>query len=95
MNDGTFLNLDLQPEAVTFKQKKINHLPITNKHYPGLELYKHRIIGAVQDDHPLFNRYYYIFLTNNQFIRYSIENDRAETGPINIDDHSWPGLLRD
>lgn len=95
LNDGTFLNLDLQPEAQTFKLRKINHAPITDKHYPGLERYKSRIIGAVQNDQPLFSRYYYIFLTNNEYIRYDIDNNRAETLPVKIDDVSWPGLLRD
>lgn len=95
MNDGTFLHLDLQPEAITFKLKKISHTPITNHDYPGLERYKNRIIGAVQNDLPLFNRYYYIFLTNNEYIRYSIDDNRAETGPLRVDDKSWPGLLHD
>lgn len=95
LSDGTFLHLDLQPEAATHKLHKISHIPITNSDYPGLERYKHRIIGAVQNDYPLFNRYYYIFLTNNEYIRYSIDNNRTETGPLKVNDESWPGLLRD
>ncbi|MCW8278993.1 hypothetical protein IMF27_28640 [Pseudomonas sp. PCH199] len=95
LNDGTFLNLDFQPQAVTQKLPPITHLPITDKYYPGLEPYKNRIIAAVQNDQPLFNCYYYIFLTNNEYIRYSIDDSRVDTGPRKIDDGTWPGLLRD
>ncbi|VVN30306.1 hypothetical protein PS662_04845 [Pseudomonas fluorescens] len=94
LNDGNFLNLELIYEGV-YKFPKINHVPITDKYYPGLERYKNRIIGAVQNDHPTFNRYYYIFLTNNECIRYNIGDNRIETGPVKINDETWPGLLRD
>ena len=94
LNDGTFLNLELIFEGI-YKHPKINHAPITDHYYPGLERYKNRIIGAVQNDQPLFNRYYYVFLTNNECIRYNIGDNQAETGPVKIDDTTWPGLLRD
>ncbi|WP_160107714.1 hypothetical protein [Pseudomonas izuensis] len=95
LNDGTFLHLDFKPEAVTHKLKTIRHASITNSNHPGLERYKHRIIGAVQNDHSIFSRYYYIFLTNNEYIKYDMDNNRVKTGPVKIDDLSWPGLLRD
>lgn len=94
LNDGTALSLELIFEGL-YKFPKIKHFAITDQHYPGLERYKNRIIGAVQNDQPSFNRYYYIFLTNNECVRYNIDDQRTETGPIKIDDGTWPGLLRD
>ncbi|HEF4762585.1 TPA: hypothetical protein SAN82_005059 [Pseudomonas putida] len=95
LNDGTFLHLSLQPEAVTQKLKPIIHRQITDAVYPGLERYKYRIIGAVQNDQPLFSRYYYIFLSNNEYLRYNMNENRVDSGPRKIDDGTWPGLLRD
>ena len=94
LNDGTFLSLELIFEGI-YKFPKIKHAPIINDYYPGLERFRNRIIGAVQNDQPLFNRYYYIFLTNNECIRYNIGAKKVETGPVKIDDTSWPGLLRE
>lgn len=90
MNDGTFLDLYLNRTS-----KNIQHRAITNDSLPGLERYKNRIIAAVQNDAPLRDNIYYIFLTNNEYIRYNIRTDRAETGPRPVNDHFWPGLLRD
>lgn len=75
-------------------EPRIQSKPITADTWPGLERYKDRIITAVQNDHPLAASLYYIFLTNNEYIRFNISTNRAETGPIKVDDHSWPGLLR-
>lgn len=94
LNDGTFLSLELIFHGV-FKFPKIKHTYITDSTYPGLGRYKNRIIGAVQNDQPLFSRFYYIFLTNNECIRYNIDDKRVEGGPVKIDENSWPGLLRD
>lgn len=89
MNDGTFLNL----EFISY-YSNIRHEAITNDSYPGLERYKNRIITAAQNDRAFVDSYYYIFLTNNEYIRYNIQENRAETGPRPVNDHSWPGLLR-
>jgi hypothetical protein len=88
MNDGHSLTYD-------YKQKRIRHESITHNSWPGLSAYKDRIITAVQNDRTLADSYLYIFLTNNQYIRYNMQRNRAESGPINVDDESWPGLLDD
>ncbi|MDR6927157.1 hypothetical protein [Pseudomonas sp. BE134] len=87
-NDGHYI-------IFNYITNKTTRLPITPESWPGLSPYKNRIIGAVQNDAPLFDTYYYIFLTNNEYIRYNLKNNKAETGPININDGNWPGLLRD
>jgi hypothetical protein len=88
MNDGHYVAFD-------YKRKLIKHEDINANSWPGLAPYKDRIITAVQNDRTFADSYYYIFLTNNQYIRYNIQKNRAESGPINIDDESWPGLLND
>lgn len=90
MNDGTFLNLEF-----ISKQSRIRHEAITNDSYPGLERYKNRIITAVQNDRAFADSYYYIFLTNNEYIIYNIQENKAETSPRPVNEQSWPGLLRD
>ncbi|MHC8332120.1 hypothetical protein [Pseudomonas sp. LB3P25] len=87
-NDGHYI-------IINQTTKKVTRAPITPDSWPGLAPYKNRIITAVQNDAPLIDSYYYIFLTNNEYIRYNIKDNRAETGPKKIDDVSWPGLLRD
>lgn len=88
MNDGHYLVVDL-----IAKQKVIRKQIAQD--WRGLNAYKHRIITAAQNDHPLFDKYYYIFLTNNEYLKYDITNNRVVAGPTQIDDESWPGLLRD
>ncbi|POA27400.1 MULTISPECIES: hypothetical protein [unclassified Pseudomonas] len=88
MNDGHFINLD-------FSKNKLTHEAITNTTWPGLQDYKDRIITAAQNDRTFTDSYYYIFLTHNEYIRYNIHENRAETGPCAVNDESWPGLLRD
>ncbi|MDR7286321.1 hypothetical protein J2X84_005185 [Pseudomonas corrugata] len=87
-NDGHYI-------IFNYITNKTTRLPVTPESWPGLSPYKNRIIGAVQNDAPLFDTYYYIFLTNNEYIRYNLKNNKAETGPIKINDGNWPGLLRD
>jgi hypothetical protein len=87
-NDGHYI-------IFNYITNKTTRLPITPESWPGLSPYKNRIIGAVQNDAPLFDTYYYIFLTNNEYIRYNLKNNKAETGPIKINNGNWPGLLRD
>lgn len=88
MNDGNFLSLD-------FQKKEFTHEAITNSSWPGLQHYRNRIITGAQNDRTFADSYYYIFLTNNEYIRYNIQENRALSGPITVDDVSWPGLLRD
>lgn len=88
MNDGHSLSLDL-------RERKLTHEAITEKTWPGLSRYKNRIITAVQNDRTFADSYYYIFLTHNEYIRYNIPENNAVSGPIIVNDESWPGLLRD
>jgi hypothetical protein len=88
LNDANALSLDLRTNKLTLEA-------ITHTTWPGLENYKHRIITAVQNDRTWADSYYYIFLTDNEYIRYNIPKNKAESGPIKVDDVSWPGLLRD
>lgn len=88
LNDAKALSLDLRTNKLTLEA-------ITHTTWPGLENYKHRIITAVQNDRTWADSYYYIFLTDNEYIRYNIPKNKAESGPIKVDDVSWPGLLRD
>ena len=99
LSDGNSLMLDWNlPQRMPNSNEGIHTLKweaITNKTWPGLEPYKDRIITAVQNDGTLADSRYYIFLTGNQYIRYNIQENRAETGPVDVNDETWPGLLRD
>jgi hypothetical protein len=87
MNNGHFLSLNL---AIN----KLNQEPITHKTWPGLEPYKNRIITAAQNDRTFAHSYFYIFLNDNEYLRYDVQGNRLDAGPIAVDDVSWPGLLR-
>jgi hypothetical protein len=87
MNDGNCLTLNLAIDKLT--QDTISET------WQGLAPYKDRIITAVQNDRTLAHNYYYIFLTDNEYLRYSVPSRQLLAGPIAIDDASWPGLLRD
>jgi len=87
MNDGNCLTLNLAIDKLT--QETISET------WSGLAPYKDRIITAVQNDRTLAHNYYYIFLTDNEYLRYSVPSRQLLAGPIAIDDASWPGLLRD
>lgn len=88
LNDGHSLDLNLVIN-------KLTHEPITPKNWPGLSPYKHRFITAVQNDRTFAHSYFYIFLDNNEYLRYNIQTNRLLAGPITVDDVSWPGLLQD
>lgn len=88
LNDGHYLILEL-------KKKRIIHKPITERTWPGLAPYKDRMITAVQNDRTILASYYYIFLTNNEYLRYDLSTLQLLAGPIKVDDVSWPGLLKD
>ncbi|CAI8980346.1 MULTISPECIES: hypothetical protein [Pseudomonas] len=88
LNDGHYLNLDLV-------KNELIHQPIMETTWPGLEPYKDRIITAVQNDRTWADSHYYIFLTNNEYLRYNLATFKLLAGPIKIDETSWPGLLSD
>jgi len=104
MNNGHFLTLDWNlsingpysgPLDFNHGIPEITVDPINNKTWPGLEPYKDRIITAVQNDRSFADSYYYIFLTNNEYITYNIGQNKVEYGPYKVTDVTWPGLLRD
>jgi hypothetical protein len=68
--------------------------PITETTWPGLAPYKDRIITGVQKDRTLADNYYYIFLTDYQYLIYNIPENALVSGPHSVNDESWPGLLR-
>jgi hypothetical protein len=88
MNDGHCLSLNLITGKLT--QEAVN-----DKTWPGLAPYTDRIITAVQSDRTFADNYFYIFLTNNEYLRYGLQTNRLLAGPMPVDDVSWPGLLRD
>jgi hypothetical protein len=87
MKNGKSLQLDFGYGTLT--EETINEAT-----WPGLSRYKDRIITAAQNDRSLADNYWYIFLTNDEYIRYNIQENRAEGGPIRINDGNWPGLLK-
>ncbi|MHC8318490.1 hypothetical protein [Pseudomonas sp. LB3P31] len=111
MDNGSYLTLDFDYSvsfdahaSPVYKYENDFHFKTTpivksqkidSSTWPGLEQFKNRIITAVQNDRTFGANYYYIFLTNNEYIRFNMSTNRAESGPIKVDEHSWPGLLRD
>jgi hypothetical protein len=67
---------------------------ITPASWPVLQPYKNRIITAAKNNTPLLDTFYYIFLTNNEYLRYNLRSKEV-TGPKKVDDSTWPGLLSD
>ncbi|MBP5945214.1 MULTISPECIES: hypothetical protein [Pseudomonas] len=57
--------------------------------------YSNRIITAAQNDRTFADSYWYIFLTDNQYLVYNIDDDNLVSGPKDVNDGNWPGLLRD
>ena len=70
-----------------------NQISITD--WPGLERYTHRVITGVQKDRTFADNYFYVFLTNNQYLIYNLQLNRLQSGPHAINDTTWPGLQRD
>ncbi|MHC8287959.1 hypothetical protein ACYZUD_14260 [Pseudomonas sp. XS1P51] len=88
MKDGYSLTFN-------YLKRRSRHEAITYDTWPELEPYKNNIITAVQWDRTFRDSYYYIFLNDNQYIRYNLQQDKVESGPHAVDDESWPGLLID
>lgn len=88
LNNGYCLEFDMNKEKVVCE-------PISERTWPGLAPYKNRIITAVQNDRTILDSHYYIFLTDNEYLRYKLTTHRLLEGPIAVNDGNWPGLLRD
>jgi len=87
LNDGHYLSFNYKAKTLTYKS-------FGNYRLGALKPYKDRIITAAQNDRTLADSYWYIFLTDNQYLTYNIQSDRLVSGPKTINDANWPGLLR-
>lgn len=87
LDDGHCIVFDLD-------KNKLDYLPINDSTWYGLAPYKDRIITAVQNDRSLAASHYYIFLTNNEYLRFDLMGQTLLKGPIKVNDVNWPGLLR-
>ncbi len=88
MSDGQCFWFDIYRSDVLLQ-------PIDEQTWPGLAPYKDRILTGVQNDRTLAQSHFHIFLTNNEFMTYTIPNGELVHGPENVDEQTWPGLLRD
>ncbi|WP_282354219.1 hypothetical protein [Pseudomonas sp. PS01303] len=87
MNDGNYLVYDLYSKAFEIR-------PLKNSPWAELEQYKYRMMTAVTNDYPTFDRYFYVFLDDNQYLKYE-QSSKKITGPHAVSDVSWPGLIKD
>ncbi|WP_085683383.1 MULTISPECIES: hypothetical protein [unclassified Pseudomonas] len=87
LNNGNYLSYD----AYT---KTLKTHPLKNSNWAKLEPYSHRMLTAVTNDYPTFDRHFYVFLSDNEYLRYEHESKKVY-GPIKTDDESWPGLPHD
>lgn len=87
LNDGHYLSFNYKAKTLTYK-------PFGDYQLGALKPYKDRIITAAQNDRTFADSYWYIFLTDNQYLTYNIQSDRLVSGPQTINDENWPGLLR-
>jgi len=87
LNDGHYLTYDLY-------SKVLKRLPLAGSPWAPLEQYKLRMMTAATNDHPTFDTYFYVFLTDNTYLKYE-QGAKKVYGPYTISDTSWPGLLKD
>ncbi|MBP5955854.1 hypothetical protein ICA16_09290 [Pseudomonas anatoliensis] len=87
LNDGHYLRFNYRKNAITRNAFGSNI-------FGALIPYKDRIITAAQNDRTFADSYWYIFLTNNQYLVYNLQDGRLVSGPHEINETSWPGLLR-
>lgn len=87
LNDGHYLSFNYKAKTLTYKS-------FGDYQLGALKPYKDRIITAAQNDRTFADSYWYIFLTDNQYLTYNIQSDRLVSGPQTINDQNWPGLLR-
>ncbi|MHC8358235.1 hypothetical protein ACYZTL_24215 [Pseudomonas sp. LB3P81] len=86
LNDGSLIQFDYKEKTL----KRIGHY----RPEFGLERFKGRIITAAQYDQTFNNSLWYIFLTNNQYVVYNIFHGYVAREPHDVNDGTWPGLLR-
>jgi Hemopexin len=87
LSDGTYLRYDLQADRTDAGYPK----PIDDQTWPGVGPYARLIIGACN----WANGKAYFFLSNGQYLRYDIQQDKVDPGyPKPINDANWPGIGR-
>jgi hypothetical protein len=88
MNDGNHFTFD-------YTKKHLGQQSIAPTSWGGLDRYNSRVITAVQKDRTFADNYFYIFLTNNQYLIFNLQLNNVESGPHTVNEKTWPGLLRD
>lgn len=88
LDDGHYLSFNYRARTLT--RNRFGEYQLG-----ALKPYEDRIITAAQNDRTFSDSYWYIFLTNNQYLTYNIQSDRLVSGPRTINEDNWPGLLRD
>ncbi|CAL2104821.1 Metalloenzyme domain-containing protein [Tenacibaculum sp. 190524A02b] len=84
LNDGTYINYNMNTDRANSGAREI-----TNSNWPGLALYKNKIIAAFQWN----SKKAYIFLNDGTYVRYNITNDRVDSGyPKPVNNSTWPGM---
>ncbi|WP_066966207.1 alkaline phosphatase family protein [Microbulbifer sp. Q7] len=84
--DGSYLRYDLSGDSLDGGYPK----PVNDSTWPGMASYALDITAAHQWD----NSRAYIFLTNQRYLRYDINNDQVDAGyPRPINGNTWPGLM--
>ncbi|MNE78410.1 hypothetical protein D3C80_1748160 [compost metagenome] len=86
LNDGNYLTYS------PWLKKAPKLKPLKDSIWGKLEQYRGRMITAALNDYPLLDTFFYIFLTNNEYLRFDV-NKRSISDPIAIDEESWPGLI--
>ncbi|VVP45958.1 hypothetical protein [Pseudomonas fluorescens] len=88
MSDGNHFIFD-------YKKSLLNYPAISPTSWNGLERFNNRVITGVQKDRTFADNYFYIFLTDSQYLIYNLQLNSVQSGPHAVNDVNWPGLLRD
>jgi Hemopexin len=87
LSNGTYVRYDLRTERAEEGYPK----PIDDRTWPGLGPFAQMILAACNAP----DGKAYFFLSNGQYVRYSIQQDKIDPGyPKPIDDATWPGIGR-
>ncbi|MBT9266925.1 hypothetical protein KKQ10_18745 [Pseudomonas sp. MG-9] len=87
LNDGNYLTYEIY-------STNLQVLPLKNSPWDELTQYQGRMMTAALNDYPTFDTYFYIFLNDNQYLRYE-QGAKKLFGPYTISESTWPGLLTD
>jgi hypothetical protein len=87
LNDGNGLDFNWNTQEARLYS-------INETTWPGLEPFKHRIITAVQMYSETGDSYYYVFLTDHQYLKFNIDGNRLTDGARSVyGGKRWPGLF--